>query len=229
MLRHSVMSNSCDPMDCSPQGSSARGILQARILEWIAMPFSRGSSWPRDRTRDSYSSGVRADSLLLSHQGLSGFLLFLILWTFRILTCVSFSRLRKFSVIISSNKICAPLSLPSPSRSPIIWMLGPLMLFHIPLSCLHNFFILSAVLIAWVSLHCLHVKWFFLLLHVVCCWIPLVYFFLFWIVLFLVIALDVAASLVAQLVKKPPTVWETPADVWVGSIPWRRDGLHLLQ
>ena len=40
----------CDPMDCSLPGSSVRGILQARILEWIAISFSRGSSWPRDRT-----------------------------------------------------------------------------------------------------------------------------------------------------------------------------------
>ena len=37
-----------DPMDCSPSGSSAHGILQARILEWVAIPFSRGSSRPRD-------------------------------------------------------------------------------------------------------------------------------------------------------------------------------------
>ena len=34
----------CDPMDCSPPGSFVRGILQARILEWVAMPSSRGSS-----------------------------------------------------------------------------------------------------------------------------------------------------------------------------------------
>ena len=34
----------CDPMDCSPPGSSVHGILQASILEWIAMPSSRGSS-----------------------------------------------------------------------------------------------------------------------------------------------------------------------------------------
>ena len=34
----------CDPMDCSPPGSSVHGIHQARILEWVAMPFSRGSS-----------------------------------------------------------------------------------------------------------------------------------------------------------------------------------------
>ena len=42
-----------DPMDCSPPGSSVHGILQARILEWVAMPSSRGSSQPRDRTRVS--------------------------------------------------------------------------------------------------------------------------------------------------------------------------------
>ena len=40
----------CDPMDCSPPGSSAHGILQARILEWVAMPTSRESSRPRDGT-----------------------------------------------------------------------------------------------------------------------------------------------------------------------------------
>ena len=40
----------CDPMDCSPPGSSVHGILQARILEWVTISFSRGSSWPRDRT-----------------------------------------------------------------------------------------------------------------------------------------------------------------------------------
>ena len=38
------------PMDCSPPGSSVHGILQARILEWAAISFSRGSSWPRDWT-----------------------------------------------------------------------------------------------------------------------------------------------------------------------------------
>ena len=38
----------CDPVDCSPPGSSVHGILQARILEWAAMPSSRESSQPRD-------------------------------------------------------------------------------------------------------------------------------------------------------------------------------------
>ena len=40
----------CDPTDCSPLGSSVHRILQARILEWVAIPFSRGSSRLRERT-----------------------------------------------------------------------------------------------------------------------------------------------------------------------------------
>ena len=47
----------CDPMDYSPPGSSVHGIPQARILEWIAISFSRGSSWPRDQTWVSCIAG----------------------------------------------------------------------------------------------------------------------------------------------------------------------------
>ena len=43
----------CDPTNCGPPGSSVHGILQARILEWVAVPSSRGSSRPRDRTQVS--------------------------------------------------------------------------------------------------------------------------------------------------------------------------------
>ena len=43
----------CIPMNCSPPGSSVHGILQARMLEWVAISSSRGSSWPRDWTRIS--------------------------------------------------------------------------------------------------------------------------------------------------------------------------------
>ena len=43
----------CDPMDCNPPGSSVHGIFQAKILEWVAISFSRESSWPRDWTRVS--------------------------------------------------------------------------------------------------------------------------------------------------------------------------------
>ena len=47
----------CNPMDCSPPGSSVHGILQARVLEWVAISFSRGSSRPRDRTQVSHIAG----------------------------------------------------------------------------------------------------------------------------------------------------------------------------
>ena len=49
--------NLCDPMDYSPSGSSVHGILQARILEWVAMPSSRGSSQPRNQTWVSGTAG----------------------------------------------------------------------------------------------------------------------------------------------------------------------------
>ena len=46
----------CDPMDCTLPGSSVHGILQARILEWVLMPSSNGSSQPGNQTRVSYVS-----------------------------------------------------------------------------------------------------------------------------------------------------------------------------
>ena len=47
----------CNPMNYSPPGSSVHGILQARILEWVAIPFSRGSSWSRDWPQVSHIAG----------------------------------------------------------------------------------------------------------------------------------------------------------------------------
>ena len=64
VLCDSVVSRSCptlcNPMDYRPSGSSVHGILKARILEWAAMPFSRGSSQFRDRT---WVSLIQADSV----------------------------------------------------------------------------------------------------------------------------------------------------------------------
>ena len=48
----------CGPMDHSPPGSSVHGILQVRIVEWVAMPSSRGSSRPRDQTCISHVSSI---------------------------------------------------------------------------------------------------------------------------------------------------------------------------
>ena len=52
-----VTDSFCDPVDCSPPGSSVHGISQARILEWVAISFSRGSSQPRDQTQVSCIAG----------------------------------------------------------------------------------------------------------------------------------------------------------------------------
>ena len=57
VLSRSVVSDSCEPVDCSPSGSSVHGTIQARILERVAFPFSRGSSKPRDRTQVSCIAG----------------------------------------------------------------------------------------------------------------------------------------------------------------------------
>ena len=59
----------CDPMDYSPSSSSVHGILQARIVEWVAMPSCRASSPPRDQTHISCLSCLAGRLfLLLSHQ-----------------------------------------------------------------------------------------------------------------------------------------------------------------
>ena len=52
-VSHSIMSNSMIPWTVAPQDPLSMGILQARILEWVAMPFSRESSQPRDATQVS--------------------------------------------------------------------------------------------------------------------------------------------------------------------------------
>ena len=57
MISRSVVSNFLLPMNCSPPDSSVHGILQAGILEWVVILFSRGSSQPRDRTQVSCIAG----------------------------------------------------------------------------------------------------------------------------------------------------------------------------
>ena len=57
-----------DPMDCRAPDSSVHGILQARILEWVSVPFFRGSSRLRDRNWISCGSSIAGRFLLLSHK-----------------------------------------------------------------------------------------------------------------------------------------------------------------
>ena len=75
ILSHCLVAQSyltlCNNMNCSLPGSSAHGILQARILEWVAVPSSRGSSQPTDRTQGSNPSLPHWRQILyhLGHQG----------------------------------------------------------------------------------------------------------------------------------------------------------------
>ena len=61
----------CNPMDCSPPSFTVHGILQARILEWVAISFCRGPSWLRDWTRVSHIAGSPNCMCSTSFQSLS--------------------------------------------------------------------------------------------------------------------------------------------------------------
>ena len=65
----------CDPVDCSPPGFSVHRILQARMLEWVAISFSRGSSQPRDKTRVFLIAG-RLFSIWATREAFYGWVIF---------------------------------------------------------------------------------------------------------------------------------------------------------
>ena len=87
---YSLIATSCpilfDPMDCSPPGSSVHGISQIRLLQWVAIPFSRGSSWSRDRT---WASCIGRWVLYWLRQQGS-----LILWLLKVISLLSEYRFR---------------------------------------------------------------------------------------------------------------------------------------
>ena len=82
--------NLCNPMDCSPSGSSVHGIFQARILEWIAISYSRAPCQPRDRTHAPHLLHQQA----CVFSPFSPVQLFTTLWTaaFQALLSIRFSR-----------------------------------------------------------------------------------------------------------------------------------------
>ena len=107
-------------MDCSLPGSSVHGILQARILEWVAMPFSRGSSQPRDRTWVSHTTGgfftVWATNYFTTYYPRNQKSLFalLLLFSSSVLHYLpEFARLMSIELVMLSNHliICHPLLL----------------------------------------------------------------------------------------------------------------------
>ena len=126
----------CDCMDCNLPGSSVHGIFQARILEWVAMSSSRGSSQPRDRTNISLSllhwqarslplepPGMPPFNEFCSVQSLSHVQLFVTPWTaacqasLPITSSWSILKLMSIESVMSSNRLilCRPLILPPSS------------------------------------------------------------------------------------------------------------------
>ena len=98
----------CNSMDCSPSGSSIHGILQARIVEWVAMPSSRGSSQSRDWTHASYVSCVGSVQFS-SVQSLSHVRLFVTPWIAARQTSLSITNSRS-SLRLASIKSVMPSS-----------------------------------------------------------------------------------------------------------------------
>ena len=81
----------CSLKNCSLPGSSVQGIFQARILEWVAISSSMGSSWPRDQTWSFLSPALQADYLALCHLGSGPVILYnvhVVLWD--ILSLIAF-------------------------------------------------------------------------------------------------------------------------------------------
>ena len=68
VLNQSIVLTLCDPMDYSPPGSSVREIPQARILEWVAISYYKGSSRPRDGTHVSCVSCTGIQVLFQLHR-----------------------------------------------------------------------------------------------------------------------------------------------------------------
>ena len=140
---HSIMSDSLRPVDCSPPGSSVHEILQARILDWVAISFSRGSSRPRDWTQVSLIAGRRFN-----------------LWATReaLFFLPVFSPLSILSTYCNNNKslpVCHSIALKSfPPSSPL--SLPPRANSHFSLGVAPEFPPLSKLIIfhSWQKEHC---------------------------------------------------------------------------
>ena len=142
------VAQSC-PTLCNPMGYTVHGILQARILEWVAIPFSRGSSQPRFLTFQAYSLPVepqgKPNMIMTPYKGpcpqeaqfnrrvivqlLSHVRLFVTLWTAPCQASLSFTislsllKLMSIEFVMPSNHLilCRPLLLPAPGSFLMSW------------------------------------------------------------------------------------------------------------
>ena len=127
----------CDPTDCSLTGSSVHRLLQARILEWVAMPSSRGSSRPRDRTWVSHTAGSfftlwanretpRTYTHICSFKIMYAFICFWLHWVFIAACCVH--------SLLAEHKLgsCGMRALDCRLVSCGTWTLLPHVLWNLP-------------------------------------------------------------------------------------------------
>ena len=103
----------CNPIDCSLTGSSFHRIFQARILEWVAISISRGSSWPRNWTQISHPAGRLYH---LSHQGKPRKKIYVVhdhrtikKWDYEIKKIILFTTASKKNIWEYINERCAKL------------------------------------------------------------------------------------------------------------------------
>ena len=114
----------CNPMNCSLPGSSVIGILPARILEWIAMPSSRGSSSRRDQAHVSYVSCI-GRQVLFTASGMNLIFLDLVFLIYRIGRC-SWIRESKFVATFSPMSPSTRYWCPLFSKPPVVPMVKPI-------------------------------------------------------------------------------------------------------
>ena len=93
----------CNPMDCCPQSSSTHGLLQARILEWVAISYSRGSSRPRDQTHVSCISALAGRFFTTPPPGKPFFFFFKNTINVAFFFFLVFMQVNKFSVYCVGN------------------------------------------------------------------------------------------------------------------------------
>ena len=129
------MSDICDPMDCSLPGSSVNGIFPERILEWVAISFSRRSSWPRDQTESPVSPALQGNSWLLGH--LESPLKLQRSWYWSILTLLQFIC---GTPVLSSLHHLLSTSLPPPTKhGPTYLSCSQIPYSTITIECLPSF------------------------------------------------------------------------------------------
>ena len=116
----------CDPMDCSLPGSSVHGIFQARVLEWVAISFSRRSSWPRDWTRVSHIVGTHFTIWATREVLITGCWIYFPVLYIRTLLLIH-SKCNSLH-LPTPNSQSIPLS-PHPPRQPQVWSLRPWVYF----------------------------------------------------------------------------------------------------